>query len=1045
MDDETPPKRVTRSRATTRTTTTEQEVKIATAAAKARVTRNTVATTTKRKTRADDVLEETKNDQEIDVDTMDAPPVKPKVTRGRKKATQSEPEVQVEAEAAIQEESSALAPGPAKATRGRPRKVIEVTPQPEPLKATRGRPRKAAVVEEPAVETAPEPVKKITRGRATAASKVAAAHQPAEDAVTEPVKKTGRGCPAAATKPVAAPKKSVKFDEPEEQDKENIIPIENSKGKVKDVETATGLRARPVRKPTVSTRAVRGRPKAADGAEKLPLTPKKATQVATAKDNVSEDELATMEKTPMKPLTKSPFKAHGSVLGSNRKLDFTTSITANRAVTQDLGASLMGSPARRPPPSPFKDSLKTSPKRVNMGDSMMRSSFKSSMPPPNTKTSPFKTSPLQSPARRPPSPVKFSATSSPTRDRPALGATPKAAPFSISRFNATPRTLNKPVVPPGRSLLFSPSKDPTGDITPHDGSMNVPAVAPFPGRLSCILPRDADPTLQDSEDRIDLPQNARPSDDMLIEEEESSAPQTLDAMVIDEVQEATDIEEQRSTTPTNSPPRYSIGSFALHAEQDPFENSDSEDELASGSPKYSPAPLKASNISAKDFAAPSTPTLATLVHKTPKTAIIPRSREELFHGAARSQSVRARKDKSTFTPLARQLSDWMSAAIASDSSSSSSEEEAKSPDPTSGIEQGTSVEIQAVIRPSPAKSSFFEDAMSVSDAVAEVENAGVETKKVSDDLDAMDFAPTTLDEEDLALAAEADEMSLISVHTEEDTGEIPDVLNQSVCGDVRAVSETSQEYGDENAAPADQNQASIDPVLLALDAQHHHAASVPTAQQVFTPVRVLGEREIVFHTISKVPLKPAAEDSPLKVSKKSASASRMLAQRHAPLPPSFVIPQLPAFASPAVVTPARSNNWSTAATPVRTPRRDLNDQILKGAVVYADVHTSEGADASAVFVELLVQMGAKCVKSWNWNPNSSNSSESESGSQDGDKEQAANANGKIGITHVVFKDGGKRTLEKVRESNGVVLCVGVGWVLEYVSPLPLICSCLPFD
>jgi hypothetical protein len=38
--------------------------------------------------------------------------------------------------------------------------------------------------------------------------------------------------------------------------------------------------------------------------------------------------------------------------------------------------------------------------------------------------------------------------------------------------------------------------------------------------------------------------------------------------------------------------------------------------------------------------------------------------------------------------------------------------------------------------------------------------------------------------------------------------------------------------------------------------------------------------------------------------------------------------------------------------------------------------------------------------------------------------------GKVGITHVIYKDGGKRTLEKVRDAGGVVRCVGVGWVLE---------------
>jgi hypothetical protein len=85
-------------------------------------------------------------------------------------------------------------------------------------------------------------------------------------------------------------------------------------------------------------------------------------------------------------------------------------------------------------------------------------------------------------------------------------------------------------------------------------------------------------------------------------------------------------------------------------------------------------------------------------------------------------------------------------------------------------------------------------------------------------------------------------------------------------------------------------------------------------------------------------------------------------------------------------------------------------------VVFVDVHTTEGADASGIFVELLNQMGAKCVKTWHWNPSGSLNSDSSSS--------------KVGITHVVFKDGGKRTMEKVRETGGIVHCVGVSWVLE---------------
>jgi hypothetical protein len=88
--------------------------------------------------------------------------------------------------------------------------------------------------------------------------------------------------------------------------------------------------------------------------------------------------------------------------------------------------------------------------------------------------------------------------------------------------------------------------------------------------------------------------------------------------------------------------------------------------------------------------------------------------------------------------------------------------------------------------------------------------------------------------------------------------------------------------------------------------------------------------------------------------------------------------------------------------------------------VYVDVHTTEGEDASGLFIEALQEMGARCVKNWSWNPRASLSPE----------ETAEPKEGRVGITHVVFKDGGVRTLEKVRAAAGLVKCVGVGWVLE---------------
>jgi hypothetical protein len=85
--------------------------------------------------------------------------------------------------------------------------------------------------------------------------------------------------------------------------------------------------------------------------------------------------------------------------------------------------------------------------------------------------------------------------------------------------------------------------------------------------------------------------------------------------------------------------------------------------------------------------------------------------------------------------------------------------------------------------------------------------------------------------------------------------------------------------------------------------------------------------------------------------------------------------------------------------------------VLAGAVVFVDVYTAGGADASGPYEDALRGLGARVLKSWNWNPDGGNKD-------------------KIGITHVVFKEGSPRTLQKVKDSKGVVVCVGVGWVIQ---------------
>lgn len=216
-----------------------------------------------------------------------------------------------------------------------------------------------------------------------------------------------------------------------------------------------------------------------------------------------------------------------------------------------------------------------------------------------------------------------------------------------------------------------------------------------------------------------------------------------------------------------------------------------------------------------------------------------------------------------------------------------------------------------------------------------------------------------------------------------------------------------------------------------------------------TPMKNKTDPLQTFHTVSKVPLKPEGDVSPLKIPRKRGrSLSDSSPTRSSPRRKSLLAldeDKMPSFSprkSSRVQKPAaspqrrasyhrarsverRQSGLSSAPSKPpsskKTPRKSIGGpaQLLQGAVVYVDVHTTEGEDASGIFIELLQQMGAKCFKTWSWNPRASVS-----------PEDAADPRDKVGITHVVFKDGGVRTLEKVRQAAGVVKCVGVGWVLD---------------
>lgn len=981
MNGQTSPKRVTRARAAAKTTdATVKTTRIATAASKAKATRSAPAT--KRKTPVGDAPDDVPNDPLDELIEPELP--KP---RGRPKKTP-----------VVQPEMDELAPAPPK-PRGRPRKVDVEATAPEPPRP-RGRPRKVDV----------------PRGEST---------------VAEPPTKTTRTRTATTSKSTA-PKKSVQFEEP---DKENIIPPPaNVKGKQEEV--ATGLKAKPVRKPAATaSRPTRGRPKLEDH-KASPLSPKKATQVTTGKDNLSDDELAGSEKTPTKPLMRSPMKPPGGVFGGKpvKNLDFSNSISVNGAGIQNLSGSVMASPARRPPSSPFKESSKSSPQGQRVGDCLLRSPLKLAAlaSKPTDLSVPLAASLLRSPARRPPSPTKVTENGSPTRRR-EKNMIDSATPSTLTKGAARAGQVLRPsVLQQGSASDLSKIKD-----TDESDMLSVPK---FSGRLSSILPRDSDPALTSCE-----PATTETGDQQEIEGREDPA-------VIYETVAGI---KTHSTTPPMSPSRASTGAFDLReVDENPFQDSDSEDELASKSPKYSPTLPTAFGVPSPSFASsPATPTAFTAIRKTPRTAksIVKTLDSKLLVG---------------FTPLAKNPSDWM--PMSPDRRKTGLEEYPISSEASNII----SVGMGPVVQPSPVRSSYFDDEMSVRD---EMQRATDAPEQIIDDAD---FSPLELDEEDYALAHEADEMSLLEpdqletiehdiyqpasrepehvpaagdvadefinteqAHTEEmidkfvytdpaNLANSDDHAMKLVAGDTEqvgtvdalvelasaetATSEASEEYGDENAIP-------IDPALLALDTQ------TTSAPEFVTPKRILTER--VLHTISKVPLKDEAEASSMRPSpmKRSASISKLPNQRptnnltRSKTVISYSPSKKARSRSPrkgtvipnSCATPSKVDTdvWSTIGTPARTPRRDLNTGLLKGAVVFVDVHTTEGADASGLFTELLTQMGARCVKRWDWN---------------GSKEDGS----KIGITHVVFKDGGKRTLEKAKESGGVISCVGVGWVLE---------------
>ena len=836
--------------------------------------------------------------------------------------------------AAIVEEEVPQAAEPPKTRGRRPRAAVIEEPKAAAQKPTRGRPKKEAeqaIVETESIDKADEkeqiPVKKTTRGRAGANP-------------TKPSAATTSKSTAAATK------KKVKFEE--EPDKENI-PIETAAPKKPGTKT-TGIKAKPVRKPAAARVSARGKkavqedPSTQDHekTENTPLSPKKINQVARSDQLSSEDELAG-DRTSIRALSKSPVKRPMSPIkgfGSVSKLNFNQQ-SAPSSPAKTTSSSFSASPARRPPASPFKDALRSPPKKAIFGDIIAQPVLLSSRTPIKTSLlqelpkkgllessvkpvlgssySPLKSSFLQSPARRPiASPKKAYVT----------GSLRKAGKDSTSTA-------------PG-------AEHPDQDISVPTNQEweNAPVMAE-----SGQLPLAASPQKQD--EAVEGTTPGQPA---------TSEPATFNFSIPDDFSDSTapdgcvaeeTVQEHSSTVKASA---LSVPASAYRRAS--LESEISEDELASPQKGFEYTPVRTFGASTKDSR---TASFTPDGMKHPNAGI-------------------------SFTPLADQLSSW-NAASPEESNAAHRSRRARGVFSLDGI--GTTIPKEQIFSETPAttpaKSSFFEDEMAVLHSQVDLP---------------------------------ADEV--VAEHRS-------DLATFEVSQD----SQASEEYGDENEAP-------IHPEILRAEQDAEDPTLTCTPAKVFTPARAFVQQQREFHTVSKVPLRASDDDTPLKVPRqRSRSVGGPLAVMPSWTQSSDIEdqdmldeqPETPVLKATAVPQTPTSCMKLDLETPGRTVRKGIVPDVLKGAVVHVDVHTSEGADASGIFVDLLTQMGARCVKQWSWNPRTSVVDWHDDSASPQALSQEVSAN-KVGITHVVYKDGGKRTLEKVRASNGIVLCVGVGWVLE---------------
>ncbi|KAI1421866.1 hypothetical protein F5Y12DRAFT_765478 [Xylaria sp. FL1777] len=1053
--------------------------------------------------------------------TMNQPAKK---LRGRaKKAVDPEPqsdsELESESQSTSQEKGARGTATTTRSTRGRPKRSIvdaassSAAKKQTPSTLSHTRTRKASNInngDQDAVADAPkQPAKKTTRRRA-ATGTITTAY------TTEPTPGLKSAVSRPASKITGVLKKTVTFEEPE---KENMLPGAATKAKTETTgTTATGMRAKPVRMPTTTSgRTTRASARAArtDATEKKPLSPKKDGQNRHLSRDAadSDDELATYEKTPLKPLMKSPVKPPTSVRKLELPLPDKEKDANSPLSSEPTFASVFSSPARRPPPSPFKNAMMSPAKRVDPISGLFTSSSSADE---QATGSPTKSAMLHSPAKRPHMPLQVfqlhqeevSATRSPTKM--SLLSTPAKRPTSPVKLlgSLVPQMGDKPQEV-SQAYMHTPTEEisdeqlqsqiraETGAISPEesagvektlgsiqevdDDSIQFESPTPqleFPGRLSAVLPRHADPALKQNplplpELTIQPPQlhtsEPQKSEQVTMSESPSSEAnirallddgmhickamikeQPNDVGVTGSAEESMDDEldvksagrcdnEQLVNTPAVKNQLQHVELCAAESgvrstdvcetlsESQSMDKSEAiaKELIVRDVAQTTPAPTKRAGFGlrtkdlgdeimsdSEDELAFSNKaitkhqgevTFSDSVPVTPAPPIFKGTERKISESVARaaSRAIRSvsKANNLGYTPLSVQLGAWRaSSPLKAAKSTGGTEDVEDDEDEFSLLDENDFPVVET-----PAAKGFFDDEMKIRDDMeTEAAMEAFLEADIAAKFDKHDFHDLGLMDEELSIITEESEMSLINTAESE----------QSHSHD-KSVSAASQEYGDENAVP-------IDPALFSNETNASIGNNIPV-----TPKRPFASREV--HTVSKVPLKRADDSPPRSVKRHCSTVSKATSRRPSGPFSNVSLPSKPSFnmtfegetdqeSKLPSVTPSKPVPWSSVGTPARTTRPDLNPTLLRGAIVFVDVHTTEGADAGRIFVDLLVQMGARCVKSWPWNPATSMDAKVDIS--------------KVGITHVVFKDGGKRTLEKVNESNGNVQCVGVSWVLE---------------